>query len=86
MKLFVIVRDTNGFFRAGVITGTLKIYTGVRCRELIPDSLVFQQYRRINNKSEMVNIDKFITVKEFREKCNGELPVKFSQIFKDVKL
>jgi hypothetical protein len=84
MKLFVIVRDTKGNFFGGVITGTLKTYSGVKCRELVPDSLVFQQYRRIKNKNEMTNINKFITVKEFREKCNGEVPVKFSQIILDV--
>ena len=84
MKLFVIIRNINGNFFGGVITGTLKTYSGVKCKELIPQSLIFQQYRRINSKDDVPNLHKFVTVNDFRKKCNGELPVKFSQIILDV--
>lgn len=80
MKLFVIVRDRYKCFYGGSLTGNMRSYPGVRCKELIPESLNFDSYRKINKISDVPNADKFITVNEFRKKCNGELPVKFSQV------
>ena len=80
MKLFVIVRDRYKCFYGGSLTGNMKTYPGVVCKELIPQSLNFDSYRKINKLSDVPNAKSFMTVNEFRKKCNGELPVKFSQV------
>lgn len=79
MKLYVIARSVHGEMYGGVITGNLK-YTPPTTRELIPNSLNFEVYRKINHKNEVPHLDKFMTVNEFRKKTNGKLPVKFSQV------
>lgn len=81
MKLFVIVRDTHGEIFAGVINGNIKSYSGVR--DLVPESLTFEMYRKINRKEDVPNVDKFWTVSEFRKIYNNDFPVKFSQIILD---
>lgn len=83
MKLFVIVRNIHGEFWGGVLKGELKSYPGVVITDLIPNSLSFEVVKRIYKKDDIPQFEKFVSINEYRKKCNGRLPIKFSQVIMD---
>lgn len=84
MKLTVIVRTVEGEFWAGILKGNLKTYPGVVCKELLPQSLVFEPFKKITKKGQVLKVDDFLSLEKFRKKMNGRVPVKFSQVVLDM--